>query len=117
MYSSNEEAIQKLQAAGGTSGFDMVVPTGAYIPQMVADGLLQTLDKDRLPNFATSIRSTGSGLGSGQQVHGAKDWGSTGWIYDNTVLTTPIRDLAGLHRRGDGPGERQHVACSTRPPT
>ena len=38
VYNSNEEAIPKLEAAKGTSGYDMVVPTGAYIPQMAARG-------------------------------------------------------------------------------
>ena len=35
VYNSNEEAIAKLEAATGTSGYDMVVPTGAVHP---ADG-------------------------------------------------------------------------------
>jgi spermidine/putrescine transport system substrate-binding protein len=35
IYASNEEAIAKLTAAGGTTGYDIVVPTGVFIPQMV----------------------------------------------------------------------------------
>jgi spermidine/putrescine transport system substrate-binding protein len=35
IYASNEEMIAKLVAAAGTSGYDIVVPTGVYIPQMV----------------------------------------------------------------------------------
>ena len=40
VYNSNEDAIAKLEAGGGTSGYDMVVPTGVYIPQMVSKSLL-----------------------------------------------------------------------------
>src|SRR4051812_28794842 len=31
-YNSNEQAITKLTAAAGSSGYDIVVPTGVYIP-------------------------------------------------------------------------------------
>jgi spermidine/putrescine-binding protein len=50
-YPSNEDLITKLSAANGTSGFDIVVPTGPYIPQMLEKGLLQKLDKTLLPNI------------------------------------------------------------------
>ena len=40
VYNSNEEAVAKLEAAKGASGYDMVVPSGPYIPQMVAKDLL-----------------------------------------------------------------------------
>ena len=52
VYNSNEEAIAKLEAAGGTSGYDIVVPTGVVHP---ADGgrqdLIQKLDLTLIPNF------------------------------------------------------------------
>ena len=44
-YTSNEDLITKLQASKGTSGFDIVVPTGPYIPQMIQNGLLEKFDK------------------------------------------------------------------------
>ena len=37
---SNEELIAKLVAAKGTGGYDIVVPTGVFIPQMIENGLL-----------------------------------------------------------------------------
>ena len=40
-YPSNEDLIIKLAAGAGNSGFDIVVPTGPYIPQMVEKGLIQ----------------------------------------------------------------------------
>src|SRR5258706_2541173 len=50
-YTSNEDLITKLQASKGTSGFDIVVPTGPYIPQMIQNGLLEKFDKSKLPNM------------------------------------------------------------------
>src|SRR5919106_2233006 len=51
IYASNEEAIAKLVAAGGTSGYDIVVPTGVFIPQMVQNDLLEEINLDLIPNF------------------------------------------------------------------
>ena len=43
-YGSNEELIAKLGATRGTSGYDVIVPTGNYVPMMSANGLLEELD-------------------------------------------------------------------------
>ena len=50
-FGSNEEMIAKLVAAKGTSGYDILVPTGAFIPQMVENELLLKLNKDLIPNI------------------------------------------------------------------
>ena len=92
IYDSNEEAVQKLAASKGSSGYDVVVPTGAYIPQMVQKGLLEELDLARLPNFKNiDTLYTNQTFDPGNKHSVTKDWGSTGWIYDNTVITTPIK--------------------------
>ncbi len=45
-FASNEDLITKLAtAAVASSGFDIVVPTGPYIVQMVEKGLIQKFDK------------------------------------------------------------------------
>ncbi|HEY1280572.1 MAG TPA: spermidine/putrescine ABC transporter substrate-binding protein [Acidimicrobiales bacterium] len=91
VYNSNEDAIAKLEAGGGTSGYDMVVPTGVYIPQMVSKSLLEEIDVSRIPNFANLEQVyTNQPWDPGNKHSVCKDWGTTGWIYDNTVITTPI---------------------------
>jgi spermidine/putrescine transport system substrate-binding protein len=88
IYASNEEAIAKLAAAEGTSGYDIVVPTGVFIPQMVANGLLQPLNLDQIPNFENVdpiYRDQPWDPGNEHSV--CKDWGSTGWIYDTTKVS------------------------------
>ena len=91
IYASNEEAIQKLASAGDSSGYDVVVPTGSYIPQMVTAGLLEPLDLSKIPNFANvADEYKNQPWDQGNKYSVPKDWGSTGWIYDNTALTTPL---------------------------
>ena len=92
IYASNEEAISKLQASAGTSGYDIVVPTGVYIPQMVELDLLEELNLDAIPNFENVeaiYRDQPWDPGNKHSV--CKDWGSTGWIYDKTQVSTDIK--------------------------
>ncbi len=49
-FGSNEEMIAKLR--GGNPGYDLIVPTGVNIPQMIREGLLDELDLSKIPNFA-----------------------------------------------------------------
>ena len=91
IYASNEEAIAKLEAASGTSGYDMVIPTGVFIPQMVALDLLEEINLDLIPNFENVdeiYRDQPWDPGNKHSV--CKDWGSTGWIYDKTKVTSTI---------------------------
>ena len=50
-FASNEEMISKLVAAKGTSGYDIIVPTGPFIPQMIENGLLTKLNLELIPNI------------------------------------------------------------------
>jgi spermidine/putrescine transport system substrate-binding protein len=48
-YESNESMLAKL--AGGGSNYDLAVPSNYAVPGMIRTGLLQKLDKSRLPNL------------------------------------------------------------------
>ena len=88
-YGSNEDLITKL-SAGGT-GFDIVVPTGPYIPQMVEKGLLQKFDKTLMPNIVNvDPLYLGQAWDPTNDYSVCKNWGSTGWIYDTTQITKEI---------------------------
>ncbi|MEQ1699835.1 MAG: spermidine/putrescine ABC transporter substrate-binding protein, partial [Ilumatobacteraceae bacterium] len=90
-YASNEDLITKLSASDGTSGFDIVVPTGPYIPQMVSKGLLQKFDKTLLPNIVNvDPLYMARDWDPTNEYSVCKDWGSTGWLYDTTQITTEI---------------------------
>src|SRR5918994_6844011 len=91
IYASNEEAIAKLAAASGTTGYDLVIPTGVFIPQMVELDLLQEINLDLIPNFENVdeiYRDQPWDPGNKHSV--CKDWGSTGWIYDTTKVSATI---------------------------
>lgn len=90
-YGSNEEMIAKLGATRGTSGYDIVVPTGSYIPMMAANGLLQKLDHSRLPNMANiDPHYLDQSWDRGNAYSVCKDWGTTGFAYDTNVIKRPM---------------------------
>jgi len=94
-YDSNEEMIAKLVAAKGTSGYDMIVPTGVYIPQMAANGLLEPLNHDWLPNIANvDPVFLNQPWDPGNKYTVCKDWGTTGYVYDKTKITRPLASWA-----------------------
>ena len=91
-YSSNEELIAKLVAAKGTSGYDIVVPTGVFIPQMIENGLLTKFNKDLLPNMSNMDPAyLGRAWDPSNDYSVCKAWGTTGFVYDKNVIT---RELA-----------------------
>lgn len=90
-YSSNEELIAKLVAAKGTSGYDIVVPTGVFIPQMIENGLLTKFNKDLLPNLANIDPAyLGRAWDPGNDYSVCKAWGTTGYVYDKNVITREL---------------------------
>ena len=108
IYASNEEMIAKLSAAEGTSGYDIVVPTGVYIPQMATLGLLSELDLERLPNFSNlETQYTNQAWDPGNKYSVCKDWGSTGWIYDTTVIDGEINTWNDFIAAAQGPASGQ----------
>ncbi len=91
-YTSNEDLITKLEASKGTSGFDVVVPTGPYVPQMIQNGLLEKFDKSKLPNMANvDPIYMAQAWDPTNDYSVCKDWGSTGWFYDKTKIKTEIK--------------------------
>ncbi|WES62974.1 spermidine/putrescine ABC transporter substrate-binding protein [Microbacter sp. GSS18] len=90
-YSSNEELIAKLVAAKGTSGYDIVVPTGVFVPQMIENGLLEKLNKDLLPNMENlDAAYLGRAWDPTNDYTVCKAWGTTGYVYDKTVITREL---------------------------
>jgi spermidine/putrescine transport system substrate-binding protein len=90
-YGSNPEMIAKLSAAKGTTGYDICVPTHSNIQQMVTAGLLTELDHTKLPNMKNlNPKVVNTPFDPGNKYSVCKDWGSTGYVYDTTVIK---RDL------------------------
>jgi spermidine/putrescine transport system substrate-binding protein len=87
IYESNEAAIAKLELGGESAGYDIVVPTDSFIPQMVQKGLLQPLDRSKIPNFDNiDPLFVDPEWDPGNEYSVVKDWGSTGYVYDTSVI-------------------------------
>ena len=50
VFASNEEMFAKLKAGG--SGYDITFPSGDYVSIMISEGMLEKIDKSKVPNFA-----------------------------------------------------------------
>ena len=87
-YGSNEELIAKLSTSRGTSGYDVVVPTGSNIPQMLEHDLLQELQMDLIPNFEhMDPNFTNQYFDPDNRYSICKAWGTTGFVYDTKTIT------------------------------
>ena len=86
-YNSNEQLINKLVAAKGASGYDVVVPTGPFVPAMIQQDLLEPLDLSRIPNFSNLDPAySDQSWDPGNSHTVCKDWGTTGYVYDKTKI-------------------------------
>ena len=50
-YNSLPEMLAKLNA-GGVSQYDIIVPSNYYVPRLIETGLVQKIDKAKVPNLA-----------------------------------------------------------------
>ncbi len=94
-FASNEELIAKLGATRGTSGYDIVVPTSTYLTLMSKNGLLEKLDLGKIPNLANLDPEFQDSIADPQNAYAVcKNWGTTGFLYDSTVITRPMNSWA-----------------------
>ncbi|MCZ3388779.1 MAG: spermidine/putrescine ABC transporter substrate-binding protein [Actinomycetia bacterium] len=92
-YNSNEQLIAKLSAAKGTAGYDIIVPTGPFIPALVENELVQELDLSRLKNFGNlEEQYKNQEWDPGNKYSICKDWGTTGYAYDTTKIDVEMSD-------------------------
>jgi len=91
-HGSNEDLITKLASSNGNSGFDIVVPTGPYVPQMIEKGLIQKFDKSLLPNISNVDPAyLAQAWDPGNDYSVCKNWGTTGFFYDTSVITRDLK--------------------------
>ena len=84
-YSSNEELLAKLQA--GASGYDVIVPSDYIVSIMIHQGMLDTLDLNKIPNFANiDPEFLNQSFDPGNKYTVPYQWGTTGILYDPAVV-------------------------------
>ncbi|MEO8265975.1 MAG: spermidine/putrescine ABC transporter substrate-binding protein [Ilumatobacteraceae bacterium] len=113
-YTSNQDLITKLEASKGTSGFDIVVPTGPYVAQMIQNGLLEKFDKTKLPNMVNvDPIYMAQKWDPTNDYSVCKDWGSTGWFYDKTKIKTEIKSWSDFIAVCQGEGSKNCSVLDT----
>lgn len=85
-YESLPEMYAHLRA-GGSAHYDIVIPSSYYVPRMIADELLQPLDKDLIPNLSNLMdKFSDPVFDPGNQYTAAYQWGTTGIAYNAEML-------------------------------
>nr|MBO2508594.1 ABC transporter permease [Bacillota bacterium] len=85
-YSSNEEMLAKLQA-GGQGQYDVVVPSDYTIEIMVRQGLLEPLDRSKIPNMANLAEEhRDPSYDPGNQYTVPYMWGTAGIAYNKAYV-------------------------------
>jgi spermidine/putrescine transport system substrate-binding protein len=93
-YGSNDELIAKLSAGG--SAYDVVVPSGGYVPEIVQKGLARPLDHSLLPNLKNlEPKFTKNAWDPGNKHAVTKDFGVTSFYYRKDVVPEPPDTLLG----------------------
>ncbi len=91
-YNSNEQLIAKLNAAKGTSGYDIIVPTGPFIPGAGRERAGSGLDLVQMKNFDNlEPQYTDQPWDPGNKYSVCKDWGTTGYATTRPRSTTRWR--------------------------
>ncbi len=93
VYDSNETLLAKLQA--GASGFDVIFPSDYMVEIMIQLGLLEKLDKSKIPNLANldpAFLNQGFDPESSYSV--PYSWGTAGIGYRSDNITEPVDSWA-----------------------
>lgn len=88
-YNSLSEMFSKLQS-GGTSQYDIVVPSNYFIPRLAESDLLMELDHDKIPNL-DNLRDEfiDPDYDPDNKYTAAYQWGTTGLIYNKELVDDP----------------------------
>jgi len=91
-FDGNEMLETKLLT--GNSGYDVVVPSAAFLQRQVAAGAYQPIDRARLSNYAISIGMMALlATNDPGNLHGVGHmWGTTGIAYDARKVTALVPD-------------------------
>ncbi|PZS10991.1 MAG: hypothetical protein DLM70_00080, partial [Chloroflexi bacterium] len=98
-----DAAFAKLNTAGGDS-FDIVVPSSDFVPVMAQRGLLQKLDKSRIPLKYVDSALLAKSFDPHNDYSIPKDYGTIGVIYDPAATKHPIASWQDFLDAGAAPG-------------
>ena len=88
-HATNEEIMAKL-TAGGDSGFDVAFVSGQYAQALNDAGLLEPIDKAKVPNIANLYpEATQLAFDPGNAFSVPYTWGTTGICYRSDLIDEP----------------------------
>jgi putrescine transport system substrate-binding protein len=93
VFDSNELVEAKLLA--GSSGYDVVVPSGFFLERQIAAGIFMPLDKSKLPNLANmdpAVMEATAAHDPGNQYAVDYMWGTTAIGYNVAAVTERLGD-------------------------
>src|SRR5215475_1393065 len=84
-YDTNESMLSKLQAGG--AGYDVVVPTGPTLQQMIKDGLVLKVDAGGFSNYKNVKKPFDDPSFDPKRAYSVPYmWGTTGLVYDTAKV-------------------------------
>jgi spermidine/putrescine transport system substrate-binding protein len=90
-YSSNDELFAKMRT--GVTGFDIIVPTDAFLVKMKHANLIVPLDLSLIPNVKNlDERFRSAAYDPGNQYSIPWQWGTTGIGFDKTKVDGKVTD-------------------------
>jgi spermidine/putrescine-binding protein len=91
-YASNDELIAKLNAGG--AAYDIIVPSQNAVAQLIQEQKLMKLDTALIPNLSNIEPSfLKANFDPTGEYHVIKDFGVTGFYYNNKIVTEKIETL------------------------
>ncbi|GAB1380115.1 polyamine ABC transporter substrate-binding protein [Pararhodobacter sp.] len=93
VYDSNDTLEARMLA--GSSGFDVVVPTGNYLQRQISAGVYQPLNRDLIPNWSNldpRLMELASAFDEGNEHAVVYMWGTTGIGYNVEAVRERMGD-------------------------
>ncbi len=88
-YDTNESLYSKLKSGG--SQYDVIVPSDYMIGKMIAEGMLEKLDMENIPNFAKlGDAYKGNSFDPDNEYSVAYTWGVVGIVYNTAMVEDPV---------------------------
>jgi spermidine/putrescine transport system substrate-binding protein len=96
MFSSSEELQAKLIAGEGSNVYDLVHPSDYMVEVFIRTGMLQKLDKSKLPNLANLDENLLSTFGDSTDYIVPYQMGTDAIVYNSETVETPPTSWADL---------------------
>jgi len=92
-YASNEEMYIKLKIGG--VNYDIIIPSDYTTAKLIADGLIQKLDYNEIPNYTNTLESFMNPIYDPNSLYSVPyAWGLTGIIYNTTMVDEKPEDIS-----------------------